>query len=277
MDGIIKDFLTVLLGDFKNELSLASKKTAEKMFFLDRQIPYFTNTTVISQIVEIINSIALIISTFVLVKHIVKVYTLHRDGDSLESPAKSIERIFLTSCMVYLSPYIYTSIANISIEIVNLIVVNFPTSEQVNNQVNAGFATLILSLYFWIKNFFFTFVIYKQGIEMLVLRLTLPFGCIGFLSPDGGLSSAYVAVLLKNSATIICQVVLFQLAQQLAYAGGEIFLAIACIEVAWHGPAIMNSILLRYGGNAPSTAGLIRGGVQYGGTILRNVTKIIKK
>ncbi len=258
MDGILKDLLAVVGEDLQNEVvdnsivSVAETavKNAKKMFYLDEEIKYFANSNMMNEIITFINS--------------------------FENPRKIIERIIITLGAIFIVPYAYTTVANISIETIRAIALTMPARSEIGDftWVSASWATIVLSLYFWIKSLFFTLVIYKQGLEMIFLKLTLPFGCLGLLSSDGGISGAYISILVKNSATIIFQCLLFELAQQLAYSGGEIFLAIACIEIAWHGPHIMNAIIMGYSRSSPSTAALVRSGVQQGVSAVRGIQAI---
>lgn len=109
------------------------------------------------------------------------------------------------------------------------------------------FLTLIMLVFF-----IMLLVMYIQflgrGIEMLILRIGVPFACTGLLDSDKGVFGAYVKKFLQTALTVLIQIVLCKLAVGLML-NAHPFWSVATIMVALRTPKMLQEFILPYGGS----------------------------
>lgn len=135
MEGILKDLLLSLSNDFelassggiRVELGSRAERMSTEMFYLDKTLSSFFTSNFLATITNIIINVVILLCVLLITKHIVKVYGLQRDGDLAEPPSKIIERLIFSVVVLFLSSYIYNSIATISTVIAQTVASAIPT------------------------------------------------------------------------------------------------------------------------------------------------------
>lgn len=103
---------------------------------------------------------------------------------------------------------------------------------------------LVLLIYFILYVIMFVRLL-GRGIEMLFLRLGFPIAAIGYIDSDGGISTSYVQLLLRQMATSILQVTALYLSFYVAMhlRLSHILMGLAMIGVAFYGPVLLSQII----------------------------------
>jgi len=81
-----------------------------------------------------------------------------------------------------------------------------------------------------------------RGIEMLILRIGIPFACIGLLNSDKGAFGTYIKEFVQNAFTVIVQLALVNFSI-LLMANGHVIYAIAFSIVALRTPQTLSKFL----------------------------------
>ena len=87
----------------------------------------------------------------------------------------------------------------------------------------------------------------SRGIEVLILRLGIPFACVGLLNADGGVFKGYIQKFVKVAFTVIVQLTLLRLSITFLLST-HIILALASSTMALKTPGLLTEFLTTYGG-----------------------------
>lgn len=87
----------------------------------------------------------------------------------------------------------------------------------------------------------------SRGIEVLILRLGIPFASVGLLNADGGVFRGYIQQFIKVAFTVIVQLTLLRLSITFLLST-HIILALATSTMALKTPGILSQFLITYGG-----------------------------
>ena len=118
------------------------------------------------------------------------------------------------------------------------------TAEFVNKYFTKGRMVFIM----WIT-------LIKRGIELLILRLGVPFAAVGLIDSDMGAFKGYMQIFLKAAFTTVIQVGLLSWAFRVAgtFEFANLMIAIAIISAAFATPLMMQQFLVATGGNGGVT------------------------
>lgn len=96
-----------------------------------------------------------------------------------------------------------------------------------------------------------------RGIEMFILRLGMPFACIGLLNPDGGVFKGYFQKMIKIGFTVIVQLLLLRFTVALL-GKYHLVMALATVLMAYKTPGILNEFMATAGNGYYGTRGAMR-------------------
>lgn len=133
-----------------------------------------------------------------------------------------------------------------------------PVYKNLGLNVFGAFLYLVIAVQLTLLYFQFL----TRGIEMLILRLGIPFASIGLLNANQGAFKGYIQKFINNAFTIIVQLLLVQFAI-LLLNGGHFVLAFTSSSIALRTPAMLQEFM------ATSGSGSVSGKVN---TISRVVT-----
>ena len=91
-----------------------------------------------------------------------------------------------------------------------------------------------------------------RGFEMLILRLGIPFACIGLLNANQGAFKGYVQKFINNAFTIIIQLLLVQFAIILLN-GGHFVLCFVTSNIALKTPQMLQEFMITSGSSNASS------------------------
>ncbi len=148
--------------------------------------------------------------------------------------------------------FIYTQFVNIFFGVYNNLLSGMTGSlepvvpEYKNLGLNVFGAFLYLVIAVQLVLLYFQFL--TRGFEMLILRLGIPFACIGLLNANQGAFKGYIQKFINNAFTIIVQLLLMQFAI-LLLNGGHFVLAFTVSSIALKTPQMLQEFMVTAGSN----------------------------
>lgn len=148
-------------------------------------------------------------------------YILWTEGDPSNPPGVMVIRAGKAIAIAACFPVMYTwlvditmSITNSLLGLINIAPVNVSFAELIMNSFVIGLGMLlgvILTFIYLVLFLILTFMFIKKGVEMMVLRLGVPLGVVGYIDSDGGLSKNYFKIFFQCAITAMLQVVFFKI------------------------------------------------------------------
>jgi len=190
-----------------------------------------------------------------------QIYILWRDGDADASPRDMMMGAIEAGVVMVSFPYLYDQASDVFIYLAKGIMGNLGISEGLGIQTVAGvittggFLIVLLLLIFAIMVFIMWITLIKRGIELLILRLGVPFAAVGLIDSDMGAFKGYMQIFLKAAFTTVIQVGLLSWAFRVAgtFEFANLMIAIAIISAAFATPLMMQQFLVATGGNGGVT------------------------
>ena len=178
-------------------------------------------------------------------------YVLWTDGDPDADPLLLTTNFFKALAMAMSFPVLYGYLADIT-QAFSDKVKNACTVDSVFDVVTvmgSGLFYIIGLLVALILLLVLYLQFVKRGVEMFVLRLAIPIGCVGLLDSDHAMYKAMMQKLYQCAATIVVQVGLAQLALSVILAGHAI-IGIAVVTAALSTPKFLQEFMV------PSSSGI---------------------
>lgn len=152
--------------------------------------------------------------------------------------------------------FIYTQFVSIFFDIYNDLLIGMtgslepvvPEFKNIGLNVFGAFLYLIIAVQLVLMYFQFL----TRGFEMLILRLGIPFACIGLLNANQGAFKGYVQKFINNAFTIIIQLLLVQFAIILLN-GGHFVLCFVASSIALKTPQILQEFMITSGSSNASS------------------------
>jgi len=230
----------------------------------------------ISGIYRAIYTFAIALLMMFFIKKMIETYMAWSNGDPETSPISVligfVKALIIMICFGYLYEVFVDVFYNLFQSIYNAA---FPGGNQINNVNPAGMNLIGMFLYSVTLIFFGLIVLQNagRGIEMFVLRLGLPFACIGLLNADGGAFKGYSQKMIKVAFTVVVQVLLINFAIALIN-GNHYVLALATANISYKTPGLLNEFMVTSGsgyygareaGSIAARGKIIAGGMLKGG------------
>jgi hypothetical protein len=210
--------------------------------------------TALVNIQKICLGMAVALITLKFLKKGFETYVLWTEGDADADPILLTTSFFKALAVAMSFPVLYGYLSDITASFTESVRVACGVSSKYMllnpaSLINAGlFNTLgILVAIIMLIILFLQFV--KKGVEMFVLRLAFPLGCVGLLDSDRAMFKAMSQKLFQCCATVVVQVALSQLALSVVIAGHPI-IGIAVIAAAMGTPKFLQEFMV------PSTGGV---------------------
>lgn len=186
-----------------------------------------------TNVYKVIYEYAIVILAIVFIKKIIQTYFLWKSGEDDVSPVHTLLGLFEAITVMLCFGYFYTfSVqigANVYENIKNAMIDG--TSFSVNDLAswcNSGIFSAVVCLILVIEFLILVWQLIRRGLELLILRLIIPFTAIGLLSSNGGSFSIVVKKLLQNICTVIVQLLLLILTLTLASKNHLIYAVAVC-------------------------------------------------
>lgn len=255
MTEIILDFLNNLIKGAFESFDAIMIRLLGNMLYVEK---LFSNALSLESIMEVYNYIYLFCCCLVGLKFLTKgfkIYILWRDGDADSSVQDMLIGAAQASVVMAGFPLFYGMLASATENLSNGIMSNFGFSSvsasdliQIFN-FNAGLFEIIIILIYIIMVIVLCVMLIKRGVELLVLRLGVPFAALGLLDSDFGVFKGYIQTLIKTMLTSIIQITLLSLSVRVItnLSVTNLLCGIAVISTAFSTPALMQSLLIPTG------------------------------
>ncbi len=255
MTDIISDFLNNLIGGAFGSFDAIMVKLLTNMLYVEK---LFSSALSTDSITKVYNYIYLFSCCLVALKFTTKgfkIYILWRDGDADSSVQDMLIGVAQASVSMAGFPYFYGLMADITQTLSDGIMSNFGFAAvsaadliQLYN-FNAGLFELIIILIYVIMVIVLCVMLIKRGVELLILRLGIPFASLGLLDSDFGVFKGYMQTLIKTLLTSIIQITLLSLSIRIMtnISIVNMLCGIAVISTAFSTPALMQNLLIPTG------------------------------
>lgn len=187
-----------------------------------------------SDVYKVIYEYAIVILAIVFIKKMIQTYFLWKSGEDDVSPVHVLIGLFEAITVMLCFGYFYTFFVQIGGNIYESISKAMVSrgAFSINDLArwcNSGIFSAIVCLILVIEFLVIIWQLIRRGIELLILRLIMPFTAIGLLSSNGGSFAIVVKKFLQNICTIIIQLLLVTLAMVLASKNHLIYAIAVCL------------------------------------------------
>lgn len=179
------------------------------------------------------------------------IYILWRDGDADSSPQSMLIGALQAVITVIAFPYLYDIMADVTAEFCQRLMSFLGFSEE-SDMTRAVIMNVlrIPELILYVVYLILFFVLYikliQRGFELLILRLGVPFACMGLIDSDSGIFKSYMQVFVKTMFTSVIQLVLLKLSVPMMELAHYI-IGVAIISTAFAAPLIMQQFMIPTG------------------------------
>lgn len=199
-------------------------------------------------------AISLLIMLFV--KKMIETYFAWSNGDPDNSPFQVLIG-FVEALIIMISfGFLYETFVNVMYGLYESITTSaFGSLSDIDSMVGQlKFSTVTVNLLgaflYLLVAVQFVLVYFQnlsRGVEILILRLGIPFACIGLLNADKGVFKGYMQKFIKVAFTVIVQLTLLRLSIQLI-ANAHVIIAFAVSSMSLKTPSLLSEFLTTYGG-----------------------------
>jgi hypothetical protein len=200
------------------------------------------------------------------------------DGDADADPLDLLTN-FLRALVVAISfPTLYKWMSSVIEDLIDELVsaIGLGTTTDFDSVVgaleNSNIFTGIITIIYFVLFFVLYIQFLVRGMEILILRIGMPFACVGLIDTDKGVFTPYLKKLFQSTLGIVVQVVLCRLGVGLMLTGQPLW-AIACMNLAIKAPKFIGEFILAGGGGN----GNFINKIYYTSNMARSVAKMIKK
>lgn len=189
-----------------------------------------------------------------------KIYILWRDGDADSSPQDMLIGVAQAAIVMVSFPFLYNIMADVTIYFAKSIMQAMGTYETINFTTiftpGLGVVYLVIVLIYAIMFLILWIKLIARGFELLILRLGVPFACLGLIDSDMGMFKGYMQVFFKTLVTSVVQIALTSLSLKIitsisptnASSILNLIFGIAILQMAFRTPALMQQFMIQ--GNA---------------------------
>lgn len=259
MTEIIQGFFADLVNstvDFFNSQMMATFESVLRVETLAEGSTVLSED-VVASVYQYIHAFA---AALIVLKFLYKgftIYILWRDGDADSSPQDMLVGSIQAIVTVIAFPMIYNIISKVTVEFTNTILslIRLPGGGQTISGGGAGealalipivgmtLANIVVVLIYLVLFAVLYVKLLQRGFELLILRLGIPFACMGLLDSDYGVWRSYIQVLFKTLFTSVIQLVTLSVSLTMV-ATGHIIIGIVLISVAFSAPLILQQVLV---------------------------------
>lgn len=182
-----------------------------------------------------------------------------REGDAEENPIQLMIGMIKAVIIMICFKEIYNIFVGIVQEFLNGILSNMTVqgtnlAEILTGNMGGGIFTAVACLVLLIVWLILICQFIMKGIEILVMRLGIPFASIGLLNSDNGVFTEYVRDFLLTAFTLVVQLGLLNLSI-LALVNGHLIYGIAIAIVSVNTPMMLGKFMIRPNGSLINSMG----------------------
>ena len=259
MADLLVELISNFIGGSEATLNSLFNSMANLVFFIEKELSLIQlsngNFLDFNAIYEIVYNYAIFILALVFIKKLISIYFLSQEGDKEYNPLLLGIGLVKAVIVMICAKEVYSIFVSIVTEFLNSIISSVPLdftdlATLLGNNIEGGIFTAILIILWLILICQFI----SKGIEMLILRIAIPFSSIGLLNTDKGVFPMYCKKFLLNAFTLVVQLTLLHLSI-LIFANGHIIYGIAFGTMSVNTPALLNEFMIKPQGNVINTTG----------------------
>ena len=226
------------------------------VFFIERELMYIPQGAILAQakvdfnaIYQVVFNFATYLLVIVFIAKAIKTYFMMREGDNEQNPVQLVIGMLKSVIIMICFKEIYTIGVGIVEEFLNSILSVMPLkntnlAEALSNNIQGGIFTAVACLVLLICWLLLICQFIMKGIELLVMRIGIPFASIGLLNSDGGVFPDYIRSFLMTAFTIVIQLALLNVSI-LTLLTNKLIYGIAIAIVAVNTPMIMSKYMVK--------------------------------
>lgn len=254
------DMLVELIQNFisgsESTLNSIFNSMLNLVFFIERELMYIPQGSILPQakidfnaIYEVVFNFATYLLVIVFIAKAIKTYFMMREGDNEQNPVQLVIGMLKAVIVMICFKEIYTIGVGIVEEFLNSILNVMPLqntnlAEALSNNIQGGIFTAVACLVLLICWLLLICQFIMKGIELLVMRIGIPFASIGLLNSDGGVFPDYIRSFLMTAFTIVIQLALLNVSI-LTLLTNKLIYGIAIAIVAVNTPMIMSKYMVK--------------------------------
>mgnify|MGYP005782258253 FL=1 len=263
MADMLVELIESFIGGSEATLNSLFKSMVNLVFHIERELSNlkladgsFIN---FNKIYETIFSFAIYILIIVFISKAIKIYFMMREGDEEENPIQLMIGMIKAVIIMICFKEIYNIFVGIVQEFLNGILSNMTVqgtnlAEILTGNMGGGIFTAVACLVLLIVWLILICQFIMKGIEILVMRLGIPFASIGLLNSDNGVFTEYVRDFLLTAFTLVVQLGLLNLSI-LALVNGHLIYGIAIAIVSVNTPMMLGKFMIRPNGSLINSMG----------------------
>lgn len=210
-------------------------------------------------IYQTIFNYAIYILVIVFIAKAIKIYFLMHDGDAEQNPIQLAIGMLKAVIVMICFKEIYDIFVGIVQEFLNnilnhLTIQGTNLAEILSNNMGGGIFTAVACLVLLIVWLILICQFIMKGIEILVMRLGIPFASIGLLNSDNGVFPEYIRDFLLTAFTLVVQLALLNLSI-LSLVNGHLIYGIAIAIVSVNTPMMLGKFMIKPSGSLINSVG----------------------
>ena len=254
------DMLVELIQNFisgsESTLNSIFNSMLNLVFFIERELMYIPQGSILPQakidfnaIYQVVFNFATYLLVIVFIAKAVKTYFMMREGDNEQNPIQLVVGMLKAVIVMICFKEIYTIGVGIVAEFLNSIlnvmpIQNTNLAEALSSNIQGGIFTAVACLVLLICWLLLICQFIMKGIELLVMRIGIPFASIGLLNSDGGVFPDYVRSFLMTAFTLVIQLALLNVSI-ITLLTNKLIYGIAIAVVAVNTPMIMSKYMIK--------------------------------
>lgn len=255
MFGIFKEFISDFINEAIAWFSEMLSGALANMLHVERLMAENGGALTAGNISDMYKYIYTVALSLVILKFLFKgfsIYILWRDGDADSSPQTMLVGAAQAVIVAVAFPTLYDIMASVTLTFASTLMGYIGIGEAKLGMLTAlhyasgGIIELSFILVYLVMYAFMYIKLLSRGFELLILRLGVPFACMGLIDSDSGIFKSYMQIFYKSMFTSVIQVSLLSLSVAVVVSG-HIIIGVAIITTAFATPVIMQQILIPVG------------------------------
>lgn len=266
MTDMLVELIQNFIGGAESTLNSIFNSMLNLVFFIERELTYIPEGQVLSvskvdfnSIYKIVVDYATYLLVIVFIVKAVKIYFMMKDGDNEQNPIHLVigmlKAVIVMICFkeIYsIGVGIVSSFLNSILNVINIDSMNL--AEALSNNIQGGIFTAVACLVLLICWLLLICQFIMKGIELLVMRIAIPFATIGLLNSDDGVFPDYIRSFLMTAFTLVIQLSLLNISI-VTLITNKLIYGIGIAVVAVNTPMIMGRYMVKPGGNPINAIG----------------------
>ena len=256
MADVLVELIQKFIGGAESTLNSIFNSMLNLVFFIERELMYIPEGQILKQykinfndIYKVVVDYAIYLLVIVFIVKAIKIYFLLKDGDNEQNPIQLVIGMLKAIIVMICFKEIYTIGVGVVGEFLNSIlnvmqVDSVNLAEALSNNIQGGIFTAVACLVLLICWLMLICQFIMKGIELLVMRIAIPFASIGLLNSDNGVFPEYIRSFLMTAFTVVVQLSLLNLSIATLLMNKLIY-GIAIAVVAVNTPMIMSRYMIK--------------------------------